>query len=83
VVRTLHPEQLAVFLRDRGIQTGRHYPVPVHLAPAFRSLGLAAGDFPVAEALACEGLSLPLYPGITDEQLGTVCEAVHEYFRGN
>lgn len=83
VVRSLDPEQLAAFLRDRGIQTGRHYPEPVHLAPAFRSLGFASGDFPVAEALASEGLSLPLYPGISEAQLDWVCETIHEYFRGN
>jgi dTDP-4-amino-4,6-dideoxygalactose transaminase len=82
VVRSPHPEQLAAFLRDRGIQTGRHYPEPVHLSPAFRSLGYASGDFPVSEALAREGLSLPLFPGITEPQLDRVCEAVHEYFRG-
>jgi len=82
VVRTMHPEGLAAFLRDRGIQTGRHYPVPVHLAQAFRSLGFAPGDFPVAEALAREGLSLPLYPGISEAQLKWVCKAVHDYFSG-
>jgi dTDP-4-amino-4,6-dideoxygalactose transaminase len=80
VVRCGHPEQLAGFLRDRGIQTGRHYPEPVHLSPAFRGLGYARGDFPVAEALAREGLSLPLYPGISASQVERVGEAVREYF---
>lgn len=83
VVRSQHPEQLAQFLRERGIQTGRHYPVPVHLAPAFHSLGYSPGDFPIAEALAQEGLSLPLYPGITQTRLERVCEAIHEHFRTN
>ncbi len=83
VVRSRRPEQLAAFLRDQGIQTGRHYPQPVHLSPAFRHLGYAPGDFPVAEALAREGLSLPLYPGITESQLEWVCESIHEYFGGN
>jgi dTDP-4-amino-4,6-dideoxygalactose transaminase len=81
VVRTQDPERLAEFLADRGIETGRHYPVPVHLSPAYRDLGYGAGDFPVAEALAREGLSLPLYPGISEGQLGAVCEAVLAYFR--
>ncbi|HLE99499.1 MAG TPA: DegT/DnrJ/EryC1/StrS family aminotransferase [Gaiellaceae bacterium] len=81
VVLTADPEELAEHLRERGVQTGRHYPVPVHLAPAFRDLGFAPGDFPVAETLAREGLSLPLYPGITESQLEWVCEAVHDYFR--
>jgi dTDP-4-amino-4,6-dideoxygalactose transaminase len=81
VVRTSQRERLAAFLADRGIHTGRHYPEPVHLAPGYRNLGFAPGDFPVAEALASEGLSLPLYPGISDAQLEWVCESVHDYFQ--
>jgi len=81
VVRTSRPELLAAFLADRGIQTARHYPQPPHLAPAYRHLGFGPGDFPVAEALAREGLSLPLYPGISTAQLEWVCEAIHDYFR--
>jgi dTDP-4-amino-4,6-dideoxygalactose transaminase len=54
----------------------------VHLSPAYRNLGLVPGDFPVAEALAREALSLPLYPGIAPAQLEWVCEAVHDYFSG-
>jgi dTDP-4-amino-4,6-dideoxygalactose transaminase len=80
VVRVSDPEGLAGFLAERGIQTGRHYPEPVHLSPAYRDLGFAAGDFPVAEALAREALSLPLYPGISERQLEWVCEAVRDYF---
>jgi dTDP-4-amino-4,6-dideoxygalactose transaminase len=81
VVRTSDPGRLAAFLANRGIQTGRHYPEPVHLSPAYRDLGYAPGDFPVAEALAREGLSLPLYPGIAEAQLEHVCEAIVDYFR--
>jgi dTDP-4-amino-4,6-dideoxygalactose transaminase len=83
VIRTRRPEVLATFLAERGIQTARHYPEPPHLAPAYRHLGFEAGDFPVAEALAREGLSLPLYPGISEDQLGWVCEAIHDFFRSN
>jgi dTDP-4-amino-4,6-dideoxygalactose transaminase len=81
VIRTSEPEFLAEFLAQRGIQSGRHYPEPPHLTPAYRSLGFARGDFPVAEALAREGLSLPLYPGISEAQLELVCEAIREYVR--
>jgi dTDP-4-amino-4,6-dideoxygalactose transaminase len=80
VVRTPHAHGLERFLAARGIQTGRHYPEPPHLAPAYRNLGYAPGDFPVAETLAREGLSLPLYAGISESDLTTVCDAVHEYF---
>ena len=64
VVRTGDPDGLATWLRDRGIGTGRHYPDPVHLTDAYARLGHRAGDFPVAEALARECLSLPIFPGI-------------------
>jgi dTDP-4-amino-4,6-dideoxygalactose transaminase len=63
-------------LHDEGIGAGIHYPVPVHLQPAFRHLGYGPGDFPVAEAAARQLLSLPLYPQITQEQQVRVAEAV-------
>lgn len=82
VIRTTDQAALAEFLAGRAIHTGRHYPEPVHLSPAYRSLGYARGDFPVAEALAREGLSLPLYPGITEPQLAHVCQSIRDYFGG-
>jgi dTDP-3-amino-3,4,6-trideoxy-alpha-D-glucose transaminase len=82
VVRTAKPQELADFLRVRGIDTGRHYPEPPHLAPAFAHLGYRPGAFPVAEALAREALSLPMFPGITELQLSAVVEAVSAFFAG-
>jgi dTDP-4-amino-4,6-dideoxygalactose transaminase len=82
VVRTAQPERLAEYLAERGIGTGRHYPQPIHLAPAFARLGYEGGSFPVAEALARECLSLPIFPGVTQEQLATVVEGVEGYFNG-
>jgi len=81
VVRTAEPERLADFLRRRGIQTGRHYPQPLHLAPAYAYLGYQRGQFPVAERLAREVLSLPIFPTITEAQLAAVVEAIDTYFR--
>ena len=63
-------------LLKRGIQTGVHYPVPVHLQPAYRDLGYASGDFPVAEAVAGEVLSLPIFPEMTDAQQEEVCRVL-------
>lgn len=83
VVRTADPDALAEFLRTRGISTGRHYPDPVHLSPAYSKLGYAEGAFPVAERAAREGLSLPLFPGISESQLSAVVDAVKAYFRGD
>jgi dTDP-4-amino-4,6-dideoxygalactose transaminase len=71
---------MADFLRERGIGTGRHYPTPVHLSPAYAWLGYREGAFPVSEALARECLSLPVFPGMTEAQAAAVVGAVDEYF---
>lgn len=72
VGRETFQEQLAL----QGIQTGIHYPLPCHLQPAFVSLGYRAGDFPVAEALCQEILSLPMYPGLSQAQISRVTSAL-------
>ena len=82
VVRTADPDALASFLRERGIGTGRHYPVPPHLSPAYAYLGLPEGSFPVTEQLSRECLSLPIFPGITKAELTRVADAIAEYFDG-
>jgi dTDP-4-amino-4,6-dideoxygalactose transaminase len=82
VVRTSEPDALTGFLHDQGIATGRHYPIPVHLTEAYAHLGYRRGDFPVAERLAREVVSLPLFPGITPTQIAAVVDAIAAYFRG-
>ena len=82
VVRTADPAALADGLAASGIGTGRHYPQPPHLATAYAWLGHAPGAFEVAERLARESLSLPIYPGITDAQVETVVEGVGRFFAG-
>jgi dTDP-4-amino-4,6-dideoxygalactose transaminase len=62
-----------------GIQSGVHYPTPLHLTPAYAHLGYARGDFPVAEAMAPRLLSLPLFPGLSEEQVGYVVNRLTEH----
>jgi dTDP-4-amino-4,6-dideoxygalactose transaminase len=76
VVRHGDRDGLARRLQERGVGTLVHYPIPLHLQPAFAHLGGRAGDFPVAERAAEEILSLPLYPEMTDAQADTVVDAV-------
>jgi dTDP-4-amino-4,6-dideoxygalactose transaminase len=59
-----------------GIETGIHYPLPCHLQPAFTGMGYRLGDFPVAEQLSQEILSLPMYPGLTEAQINQVVSAI-------
>jgi dTDP-4-amino-4,6-dideoxygalactose transaminase len=82
VVRTADPDALATHLRSRGIQTARHYPQPPHLSAAYEHLGYRAGAFPVAELLARELLSLPMFPGMTESEVEAVTDAVSDYFAG-
>ncbi len=74
-VRTAKREELLKTLNSAGIQTGIHYPVPVHLQPAYSDLGYGAGDFPHAEAAAREVLSLPMFPEMTEAQIEEVAVA--------
>jgi dTDP-4-amino-4,6-dideoxygalactose transaminase len=82
VVRTADPSVLAEHLRARAIGTGRHYPEPPHLSLAYRDLGYEAGSFPVAERLANEALSLPIYPGMGEVEVDYVVEGVRTWFDG-
>jgi len=77
-VRTPHRDDLQKTLQRRGIQTGIHYPVPVHLQPAYTNLGYKVGSFPISEKVAQEVLSLPIYAELTEEQIVTVSTAVKE-----
>lgn len=68
-------------LEARGIQTGLHYPRPLHLQKAYQQLGYGEGDFPVAERIGRECLTLPLFPEMTDEQQNAVCIALADALR--
>jgi dTDP-4-amino-4,6-dideoxygalactose transaminase len=81
VIRVAERDELQTFLRERGIETGIHYPVPLHRTLAYQSLGYRADGLPTAEKLANEILSLPMYPELTDEQINTVIKAIEDFSR--
>lgn len=76
VVRLHDRERRRRQLEEAGVQTGVHYPIPVHLQPAYRDLGYEAGDFPVAERAAAEVLSLPIFPELTDGQIQMIADCL-------
>jgi dTDP-3-amino-3,4,6-trideoxy-alpha-D-glucose transaminase len=80
VVCTGSPAELIAFLGARGVRTGRHYPEPPHLTGAYRGLGFPAGSFPVAEQLAEQGVSLPIFPGMTEAETQAVVDGVRAFF---
>jgi dTDP-4-amino-4,6-dideoxygalactose transaminase len=76
VVQTESREALQKALNEAGVQTGIHYPVPIHLQPAYSAHGHKAGDFPESERQAARVLSLPMFPELTEEQLRHVAESI-------
>ena len=78
--RAQRRDEMQKFLNENGIATGLHYPVPLHLQPCFEHLGYKKGDFPVSEELAEQGLSLPMYAELTNEQIEYVCGKIKEFF---
>jgi dTDP-4-amino-4,6-dideoxygalactose transaminase len=75
-IRTQHRDAMVEGLRAAGVQTGVHYPIPIYLQRAYRDPRFKEGDFPVAESVAREALSLPMYPELQRSQIEMVCAAV-------
>ena len=79
VVRSQRRDALRDHLDAEGIASAVHYPTPIHLQPAYTGLGLGRGDLPVAERLAGENCSLPIFPAIEDEQIAAIVAAVQGF----
>ena len=80
VVRAKQRDALQKHLADNKIGTLIHYPIPPHLQKAYQSLGFKQGDFPIAEELANTSLSLPMWPGMTEENVYTIAKCVTEFY---
>lgn len=81
VVRTAKRDQLKSYLEENGIDTMVHYPVPPHLQAAYTGLGYQKGTFPTAEKHAASGLSLPLWPGMSEDQVAQVISRIRNYWK--
>jgi dTDP-4-amino-4,6-dideoxygalactose transaminase len=79
VIRVDQRDAMKEYLASRGISVGIHYPIPIHLQPAYRDLGYRQGDFPVTEEYARQILSLPMYAELTPEVIGRVAETASEF----
>jgi len=73
-------DELRKFMSTMHIGTGLHYPIPLHLQPCFKYLGHKRGDFPVTEGLAQKGLSLPMFPELTNAQIEYVATTIKKFF---
>jgi dTDP-4-amino-4,6-dideoxygalactose transaminase len=83
VINTPHRDALASWLNEKGVATGIHYPVPVHLQNSMGYLGYKTGDLPVTEQAVKNILSLPMYAELTNEQIGAVTDAIQAFFAAN
>ena len=73
-------DELKAYLQERGIGTGIHYPIPIHLQPAMAELGFKPGTFPVAERQAGRILSLPIYPELEEADLAYVADSIRRFY---
>ena len=83
VIRCGDRDALAKHLANNGVETAVHYPIPIHLQPVYRdAYGFGRGSYPASERMADTALSLPLFPGMEDEQVDEVCRLVIEHYGG-
>lgn len=78
-VRCEKRDELAQYLADKGIGTNKHYPIAMHLQECYAELGLVKGDLPIAEEISATELSLPMYYGMTDEEINYVIDAINSF----
>jgi len=78
-VRCDRRDELEKFLNEAGIGTNKHYPIPMHLQGAYKDMGFKEGDFPLAEKISKTELSLPLFYGMTDEEIDYVINKINEF----
>ncbi|MBN2104499.1 DegT/DnrJ/EryC1/StrS family aminotransferase [bacterium] len=79
-IRVKRRDELQLYLQEAGIATAIHYPIPLHLQPAFRHYGRGEGSLPVAESVAKEVLSLPMYPELEEEKIHYIVGKIGDFF---
>ena len=78
-IRCKRRDELEKFLNDAGIGTNKHYPIPMHLQECYKDLGFKEEDFPIAEEISATELSIPMYYGMTDEEVQYVIDKINEF----
>lgn len=78
-IRCKRRAELERFLNDKGVGTNKHYPIPIHLQDCYKDLGFKEGDFPIAEEISETELSIPMYYGMTDEEIQYVIDTINGF----
>lgn len=81
VIRVSDREALAAHLQEKGIGTGIHYPVPLHLTPAYSYMGHTKGEFPFSEKFCDEIISLPMYPELSEKEIRYVADTINDFLQ--
>ena len=78
-IRCKERDKLEKFINEKGIGTNKHYPIPMHLQECYSDLNIPKGTLPIAEEISSTELSLPMYYGMTDEEIQYVIDAINEF----
>ena len=78
-IRCSRRAELEKFLNDANIGTNKHYPIPMHLQDCYKNLGFKAGDYPIAEEISATELSIPMYYGMSEEEIQYVIDVINEF----
>ena len=78
-IRCKRRAELEDYLTNKGIGTNKHYPIPIHMQKCYRNLNYREGDFPIAEEISATELSIPLYYGMTEEEIQYVIDVINEF----
>lgn len=78
-IRCAERDALEKHLNDAGIGTNKHYPIPMHLQECYKDLGFVKGDFPIAEEISSTELSIPMFYGMTDDEISYVIDAINKF----
>ena len=78
-IRCKKRDELENYLNQEGVSTNKHYPIPMHLQPAYKDLNIARGELPIAEEISSTVLSLPMYYGMTDEEVKYVIDTINAF----
>lgn len=78
-VRCERRDELAQYLEENGVMMGKHYPIPIHMQKCYEDMNIKQGDYPIAEMVSSSELSLPIFYGMTDEQVDRVVQLINKF----
>ena len=79
VIRCKKRDELEKYLNDNGIKTVKHYPIPMHMQDCYKELNITEGVLPIAEEISATELSLPMFYGMTDDQIQYVIDSINSF----